>query len=257
MGVATGSRLRRDILFRSFCISPTSPHPRSGRGNALLAARSSTEVFAIGPVARYRYWLQHGDFVSFATSPCLCYRGCNAFKILLVNGMWGGNSEAAQANAAAISGRPRWSAGPKAKTLKRDFKALIHQHNSTSGNGPRTMAFYEEPRADVGGDQDDQPPHQLRGNRVAALSALPAHLLQLLAQLQISVEMRAEVTYPTLAEDTDLESCVGASTALLPSQVEELMMVGETSELCCTQVACQESQPMHKRVRKPKARMDL
>uniref|UniRef100_A0ACB8F526 Uncharacterized protein n=1 Tax=Sphaerodactylus townsendi TaxID=933632 RepID=A0ACB8F526_9SAUR len=66
----------------------------------------------------------------------------------------------------------------------------------------------------------------------------------------------AEVTYPTLAEDTDLESCVGA-TAPLPSQVEELMMVGETSELCCTQVACQESQPMHKRVRKPKARMDL
>uniref|UniRef100_A0ACB8G059 Uncharacterized protein n=1 Tax=Sphaerodactylus townsendi TaxID=933632 RepID=A0ACB8G059_9SAUR len=66
----------------------------------------------------------------------------------------------------------------------------------------------------------------------------------------------AEVTYPTLAEDTDLESCVGA-TAPLPSQVEDLMMVGETSELCCTQVACQESQPMHKRLRKPKARMDL
>uniref|UniRef100_A0ACB8ELT4 Uncharacterized protein n=1 Tax=Sphaerodactylus townsendi TaxID=933632 RepID=A0ACB8ELT4_9SAUR len=66
----------------------------------------------------------------------------------------------------------------------------------------------------------------------------------------------AEVTYPTLAEDTELESCVGA-TAPLPSQVEDLMMVEETSELCGTQLACQESQPMRKRVRKPKARMDL
>ncbi|XP_048351249.1 uncharacterized protein LOC125432002 [Sphaerodactylus townsendi] len=66
----------------------------------------------------------------------------------------------------------------------------------------------------------------------------------------------AEVIYPTLAEDTELESCVGA-TAPLPSQVEDLMMVGETSELCGTQVACQESQPMQKRLRKPKARMDL
>uniref|UniRef100_A0ACB8FGZ1 Uncharacterized protein n=1 Tax=Sphaerodactylus townsendi TaxID=933632 RepID=A0ACB8FGZ1_9SAUR len=85
-------------------------------------------------------------------------------------------------------------------------------------------------------------------------SACP--LVKLLARLQNLIGDAAEVTYPTLAEDTDLESCVGA-TAPLPSQVEDLMMVGETSELCCTQVACQESQPMHKRLRKPKARMDL
>uniref|UniRef100_A0ACB8FNJ0 Uncharacterized protein n=1 Tax=Sphaerodactylus townsendi TaxID=933632 RepID=A0ACB8FNJ0_9SAUR len=55
----------------------------------------------------------------------------------------------------------------------------------------------------------------------------------------------AEVNYPTLAEDTELESFVGA-TAPLPSEVEDLMMVGETSELCSTQADCQESQPMHK-----------
>uniref|UniRef100_A0ACB8EYK8 Uncharacterized protein n=1 Tax=Sphaerodactylus townsendi TaxID=933632 RepID=A0ACB8EYK8_9SAUR len=53
----------------------------------------------------------------------------------------------------------------------------------------------------------------------------------------------AEVNFPTLAEDTELESCVGA-TAPLPSEVEDLMMVGETSELCGTQVDCQESQPL-------------
>uniref|UniRef100_A0ACB8EN15 Uncharacterized protein n=1 Tax=Sphaerodactylus townsendi TaxID=933632 RepID=A0ACB8EN15_9SAUR len=80
-----------------------------------------------------------------------------------------------------------------------------------------------------------------------SVSAVPARLVQLLAQLQISVEIAAEVTYPTLAEGHRLGVLCGR-LAPLPSQVEELMMVGRPPELCCTQVACQESQPMHKRV---------
>ncbi|XP_048358901.1 uncharacterized protein LOC125436190 [Sphaerodactylus townsendi] len=51
----------------------------------------------------------------------------------------------------------------------------------------------------------------------------------------------ADISFPILAEDTKLGSCVGA-TAPLPSEIEQLMMVGEASMLCGTQDECPNAQ---------------
>uniref|UniRef100_A0ACB8FF36 Uncharacterized protein n=1 Tax=Sphaerodactylus townsendi TaxID=933632 RepID=A0ACB8FF36_9SAUR len=135
------------------------------------------------------------------------------------------------------------------ETIGHETPAGFHPIPYIPGNSPEDdatqipMSQMSALFADTSGDMNDVLDHPIAGSSGANEAA------------NLSGDA-AEVTYPTLAEDTDLESCVGA-TAPLPSQVEELMMVGETSELCCTQVACQESQPMHKRLRKSKARMDL